>query len=34
MFAAVNEQQPVLLVDSDGRVLPTPAGYDHFGPAA
>ncbi len=34
MFAALDDTQPVLLVDSDGRVLPTPAGYDHFGTAA
>ena len=35
MFAAAaDDNQPVLLVDSDGRVLPTPTGYDHFGDSA
>ena len=31
MFAAADEQQPVMLVDSDGRILPPMSGFDHFG---
>lgn len=34
MFATADQQQPVMLVDSDGRVLPPVGGFDHFGALA
>ncbi len=34
MFANADQQQPVMLVDSDGRVLPPMGGFDHFGGSA